>query len=614
MFRYVLFTPFHRGLSCSCGVLTAALLVVAMSSTMAVPQMNMSGHDMAMPMREIPPPAKLPPPVKLTGIGNSHLAITATPEAQTWFDQGLNLLHDFWDYESERAFEQSIRADPTCAMCYWGLYQALMFRHSMGTAYSDEALASAVKLKDHAGKAEQLYIEAAVAGNDAAKTDSEEGRSDNEKEIIVWRRLAKEYPSDLQAKIFLSSSLRDGYDDAGEPKKGTKESLAILQEVLKAAPNDSAANHYWIHAVEASAHPEQALNSATVLASLAPASGHMVHMPGHIFYRVGDYAQAEHWFAESTAADEKYMRDQRVDVDDDWNYVHNLMYGIANLMEEGKLEQATKLSGKLSGARGELTETLYLGSPRDGYARLDAKLPVALRTGNWPEVLKMLETAKPADKLENLKFLAGQLKEFATGMQAVQMGDLAAAQIASVKLDVELWHMSQHLKDAPKKKKETPTIPVMSAVMPDAQAGPLLSSLSIMSLELRAAILAEQKRLTEAKALFAQAAQEEKALGYREPPTYIRPVGEAEGSALMRAGDYSDAHKAYAAALVERPRSGFPLFGMARSSEAAGDEATAAKEFAEFAKAWKEGNPDLPQMAHAREFLSVQKERSSATK
>jgi tetratricopeptide (TPR) repeat protein len=584
-----------------------------MGPTMAVPQMNMSGHDMG-PMREIPPPAKLPVPLKLTGIGNSHLAITAIPEAQMWFDQGLNLLHDFWDYESERAFEQSIRADPTCAMCYWGLYQALMFRHSMGTAYSDEALASAVKLKDHAAKAEQLYIEAAVAGSDAAKNADDEDRSDNEKEIVVWRRLVKEYPADLQAKIFLSNSLRDGYDDAGKPKKGTKESIAVLQEILKVAPNDSAANHYWIHAVEASAQPEQALESATVLASLAPASGHMVHMPGHIFYRVGDYAQAEHWFAKSTAVDEKYMRDQRVDVDDDWNYVHNLMYGIANLMEEGKLEQATKLSGKLSGARGELTETLYVRSPRDGYARLDPKLPVALRTGDWPEVLKMLDTAKPADKLENLKFLAGQLKEFATGMQAVQMGDLAAAQNASVKLDVELWHMSQRLKDTPKKKKEMPTTPAMSAVMPDAQAGPLLSSLSIMSLELRAAILAEQKRLPEAKALFAQAAQEEKALGYREPPTYIRPVGEAEGSALMRAGDYSDAHRAYQAALVERPRSGFPLFGMARSSEAAGDEAIAAKEYAKFAEAWKQGNPDLPQMTHARGFLTAQKAGSSATK
>ncbi len=132
-------------------------------------------------------------------------------------------------------------------MCYWGLYQALMFRHSMGTAYSDQALAGAVNRKDHASKAEQLYIEAAVAGNVTAKNAGEEDRSDNEKEIAVWRRLVKEYPADLQAKIFLSNSLRDGYDDAGEPKKGTKESIAILQGVLKVAPNDSAANHYWIH-------------------------------------------------------------------------------------------------------------------------------------------------------------------------------------------------------------------------------------------------------------------------------------------------------------------------------------------------------------------------------
>jgi tetratricopeptide (TPR) repeat protein len=598
-----------------CTLLTASLLCgIIVSSTTALAQMNMPGHDMGAFTKEIPPPAKLPAPLKMTGIGNSHLTITATPEAQMWFDQGLNLLHDFWEYESERAFQQSIRVDPNCAMCYWGLYQALIFRHSMGDAYSAEALAAAVKLKDHASKAEQLYIEAAVAGNEASKSQSMEGPPNNEKQISIWRQLVKDCPNDLQAKIFLSNSIRDGYDDAGEPKKGTKESMAVLQEVLKASPNDSAANHYWIHAVEPSAHPEQALESAALLASLAPASGHMVHMPGHIFYRVGDYAHAEHWFAESTAVDENYMRDQHVSVDNTWNYVHNLMYGIANLMEEGKLEQATTLSGKLSGARGELTETLYIGSSRDGFSRLDPKLPVALRTGDWSAVLKMLKTTNPSDKLENLKFLAGQLKEFATGMRAVQGGDLKTAQAASMALDAELWHKSQSVKDAPKAKKEAPTTPVMTAIMPDAMAGPLLSSLSIMSLELRAAILAEQKRLPEAKALFAQAAQEEKSLGYREPPNYIRPVGEAEGLALMRAGDYAGAHKAFESALMERPNSGFPLFGMARSSEAAGDEATAAKEYVAFTDAWKAGNPNLPQMAHAQEFIAAQKARTSATK
>ena len=124
-----------------------------------------------------------------------------------------------------------------------------------------------------------------------------------------------------------------------------------------------------------------------------------------------------------------------------------------------------------------------------------------------------------------------------------------------------------------------------------------------MSLELRASILAEQKKLPEAKALFAQAAQEEKALGYREPPIYIRPVGEAEGYALLRAGDYAGAHKAYAAALVDRPNSGFALYGMAKSSEGAGDTATAKTEYTKFLESWKNGDPGMVQTTHAQDYL-----------
>ena len=163
--------------------------------------------------------------------------------------------------------------------------------------------------------------------------------------------------------------------------------------------------------------------------------------------------------------------------------------------------------------------------------------------------------------------------------------------------------MSQKVKDEAKPKKESPTSPVLVPVMPDAKAAPLLASLSIMSLELRASLLAEQKKLPEAKALFAQAAQEEKALGYREPPIYIRPVGEAEGYALLRAGDYAGAHKAYAAALVDRPNSGFALYGMAKSSEGAGDTATAKTEYTKFLESWKNGDPGMVQTTHAQDYL-----------
>lgn len=576
--------------------------VALCAGSSAIAQMSMGGHDMGMQMQEVPAPEKLPAPVKMTGIGNSFLAIKATPEAQAWFEQGLNLLHDFWDYESAKAFEQGIRVDPNCAMCYWGLYQALMFRQGQPNAYSSAALAAAVRLKDKAGKEERLYIDAAVA--DAA-VETPPGQ--NAKEIAIWRKAVKKYPKDLQAKIFLASSLRDWYDDAGQPKKGQKESMAILEEVLKEKPDDSAANHYWIHAVEVGAHPELAIESAKVLAGLAPASGHMVHMPGHIFFRVGDYAQAEHWFAESTAVDEAYMRAQHVSVDDDWNYIHNLMYGVANLMEEGKLRDAVVLSRKLPGGRGEFAPSLYINVPRDGMARLDAQLPVALRLGDWAGVLKMAEESKPEARFANLNLLAGQLKDFAGGMLAVENGDVAGAQAASTRLDAALWRMWEKIKDAPKPKKQPASGPVMAAVMPDALPGPLLGNLSVMSLELRASILAAQKKLPEAKAKFAEAAKEEKELGYREPPIYIRPVGETEGAALMRAGDYAGAHDAYAAALVERPKSGFGLYGMARSSEAAGNVAKARAEYAEFLTAWKNADSAMPELAHAREYMAGEK-------
>ena len=586
------------------------MLVAAFGSRAAVAQSNMSG----MQMKEIPAPATLPPPLKMTGIGNSHLAITATPEAQAWFDQGLNTLHDFWDYESARAFEQAIRTDPNCAMCYWGLYQALMFRQGQPNTYSEEALATAVRVKDHANKQERLYIESAVASNDAMKAAGPDERPDSTKETAILRELVKKYPNDTQAKLFLAGSVRDGYDDNGEPKKGTQESVAILEEVLKTNPDDSAANHYWIHAMEPGAHPGNALESAQRLASLAPNSGHMVHMPGHIFYRVGDYPDAEHWFAESTEVDEKYMRDQHVGPDDDWNYIHNLMYAVANLMEEGKLQQAMELSNKFPGGRGEFAGTLYIHSPRDGMARLDNQLPVALRVGDWAGSLRMVDASKPDARFENLNFLAGQLRDYATGMKAAEAGDLDAAQAASDKLDAALWRMSQKIKDQPKKKSgDSTTGPVTATVMPDAQAAPLVSNLSVMSLELRATILAGQKRLTEAKALFAEAAKEEKDLGYREPPNFIRPVGETEGFALLRAGDYAGAHAAYAAALADRPNSGFGLYGEARSSEGAGNSAQALEEYAAFEKAWKNADSSLPELQHARQYIAKQEQDSPIT-
>jgi tetratricopeptide (TPR) repeat protein len=191
-------------------------------------------------------------------------------------------------------------------------------------------------------------------------------------------------------------------------------------------------------------------------------------------------------------------------------------------------------------------------------------------------------------------------------MRAAQAGDDATAQAASDRLDADLWRLSQRVHDAPPEKKAAVTAPAMAVVMPDAKPGPLLSNLSVMSLELRATILAAQKRLPEAKALFAQAAHEEKNLGYREPPAFIQPVGETEGAVLLRAGDAAGAHAAYARALKERPNSGFSLYGMAQASEAAANPAVAREEYTKFLAAWKNSDASRPELSHARAWLSGQ--------
>ena len=567
-----------------------------------------AGHSMS-DMQPIPPPEQLPVPIKMAGIGNSHIAIKATPEAQAWFDQGLSLLHDFWDYESAKAFEQSIRVDPNCAMCWWGLAQALGMRGDDSVkSYVEHAMDEAERLKNHASGSDKLYIE-------AGKADLLRREQGHSAAIPALRKLVKKYPHDIEARIFLAEAVGDGYDENGEPKAGQKARIALLESVLRDAPNDSAANHYWIHAMEPSNHPERAIPSAALLASLAPTSGHMVHMPGHIYYRVGDYAQAEHWFAASMTADETYMRDQHVAVDDDWNYVHNMMYAIANLMEQGKLAEANALSDHLSAARGQLSATLYIWSARDQMARIHRRLPVALRTADWDTVLALLSQANlpDTDKTANLHFLASSLTDFATGMKALDANDVVGAQMASDRMDAGLWRQreSEAADEAKKKadelaKKDSAANPKPPAdpISPDAMAGPLLKALSVASLELHAGVVAAQGHLDQAKKLYSDAIATERKLGYHEPPMYIRPVGENEAVALIRAKDYDGAKAAYEDALKERPNSGFALYGLAHVRELAGDAPGARESYQAFLKAWSAADSTLPEVVHARKIVA----------
>jgi tetratricopeptide (TPR) repeat protein len=563
---------------------------------------------MTMDMGDPVAPAQLPPPVHMAGAGTARFPVSANAEAQMWFTQGYNLLYDFWDYEADRAFEQAIRADDHCAMCYWGLYQAEISRHSETRSIAQDALAKADALAAGVSPREKLYIQAADAHEAAIRAAGSEEKAKFDKETEILRTLVKENPGDTNARILLSEAVSDGYDEQGEPKKGKKETLALLQGVLKEEPDNSVANHLWIHAVEASPHPEQALHSAEILGSLAPASGHMVHMPGHIFYRTGDYARAQVAFNASTLTDEAYMRQQQVAVDNDWNYVHNLMYSVANLLEAGRLQQADQVSAKLTSARGHREDTLYPWSARDSVARLSPELPVALRTADWPGVIQRINAANVSQTMPHMEFLAGGLSQFALGMQSVEAHEPDVAERHAVLLDAALWRMTQQIKEQEAADAKADAAKANHPMSPDPLPKPLLSMLSIMSLELRGSIVATQNNLPEAEKLFAMAQRQEKDLGYHEPPFYIRPVAESEAAAMMTAGDWSKARAASLRAEKERPNSGFALYGVAQATEKAGDAAATSAAYQQFLVAWKHADPDLPQLQHAQQWLSTHTE------
>jgi tetratricopeptide (TPR) repeat protein len=558
-------------------------------------------------------PEKLPPPQKLTGIGNSYIEITAhNAEAKAWFEQGLNLLHDFWDYEAARAFEQSVRVDPNCAMCYWGLAKALSFRGGDAPGVTD-ALNKAVSLakdKKNAGKAERLYIEAAVVEHKEHASRSRQGPNTGggsgtkvtpykeSKETKVLRKLVKMQPQEVQPRIYLAESLMDGFDAKGEPKTGTREGQQILVAILKEHPDDSAANHYWIHAVEPGSHPELALDSARKLGPLTPASGHMVHMPGHIFYRTGDYESGRESFENSMRVDEAYMVAQQVAYENDWNYVHNLMYLIADLLEAGRVTEAAEMSAKLTAAHGHAGPTLYRGVPRDGLSRLDVRLPIFVRAGAWSSATDALEKSAPDPELKNLGALRSSMLAYTKGMLALEQGDVkTAAQMAD--------DLDAGVKNLPVEKMNgmPAAAMAMSPTAKDAMATPMHNFLDVAAMELRASVLLAQGRGVESDTMFTKAADAERALGYREPPTYIRPVGETRGDALMRAKRYDEAKAAYEAALKERPNSGFPLFGIAQADEASKRMNEATTDYAKLMKAWQQADADLPQLKVARAWM-----------
>ncbi len=297
-------------------------------------------------------------PVRLIpGLGEVHHPVsTKNQQAQQFFDQGLKLVYGFNHDEARRSFMRAAELDPKLAMAQWGVALTLGPNYNLPVDPEREragydAVQRAVALKENASEPERAYIDALVVrySNDPSVDlhALDHAYSD------AMRKLAARYPDDLDAATLFAESMMNLnpwklWTADGKAAEGTEEIVTTLESVLKRDPNHLGANHYYIHAVEASTHPERALPSAERLEKLAPAAGHLVHMPAHIYSRVGDHSAAAHCNELAVVADRKFLgATQEQGVYRLMYYSHNMHFLAFAACMDGNFAEARDAAAKL---------------------------------------------------------------------------------------------------------------------------------------------------------------------------------------------------------------------------------------------------------------------------
>ncbi len=562
-------------------LLMAAVCALAACSTMpksAAPAMSgvdMPSAGMAMaPMKMMPMPAvykgeadKPGAPV-FTGLGNLHHPIsTQNPQTQKFFDQGIDLLIGFNHAEAIRSFREAARLDPNCAMCWWGVTFALgpninlpMQEDAIGPAW--QALKMAQALESHASPEERAWIEALAARysqdpkTDRAKLDEAFAQSMGK----VWR----DYPNDLEAGVFYSEAMMDTQPwdywqaDYKTPKGHGAEIIATLESIIARAPNHPGALHLYIHAVEASTTPERAEAAADRLEPLMPEAGHVVHMPSHIYYRVGRYADAAHVNELAAKTDEDYIAACKAQGYYPIGYYgHNIHFLWTSSEMQGRYKTAINAAHRLVKAVDAFNAAKALP-----FAELYGLTPVTtqLRFGKWDGVLA--EPVPPAAlKLDTAVSL------YARGFAYANKGDLKHAR-------QNRGHLSDLIKN-------TDFSPYDAAPVP----AKTLAQISLALLD--GEIARKSGHLDEAIAQFTKARDLEIALPYTEPPYWHQPVSHILGAALMQAHRYAEAETVYRDSLTRYRMDGWALYGLAQALDAQDkkDEATSTRK--EFTDAWQ---------------------------
>lgn len=532
---------------------TAALAVAALATAVPAWAQTHADHpDGAVPLYD--------------NLGSHHYEVTVRdPAAQRFFDQGIRLTWAFNHGEAIRAFAEGERLDPTCAMCAWGIAFAYgpNINGGMDSAAGVAAHAAIRRAQARAAgvsEREQALI-AALAARYAAVPAPERAPLDSAWAAAIGA-VADRYPADqevqtLHADALMNLSPWSYWTREGKPRPATPVMLERLERVIAANPSHPGACHLFIHAVEA-AQPQRALPCAERLAALMPGAGHLVHMPGHIYIRIGRYLDAIAANEHAVHADESYLEGPAVSrqgVYAQGYYPHNYHFMNFAASFAGMSNTAIRSARAVAATVG--------ADVARAHPWLESVTPVVWQTyvtfGRWDAILA--EPLPPGD----LRYLTG-IAYYARGVAFSAKRRWAEARAA---LD---------------------TVSAVAAVFPE---GPNRTALRIGAEVLRGEIALRSGRHAAALAAFRSAQELEDGLTYTEPPYWYYPVRQSLGKALLAAGKPAEAEVAYRQDLEQFPENGWSLFGLARSLEAQGNRVAARAVRVRFDRAWRHADVNL---------------------
>lgn len=515
-------------------------------------------------------PAAMPAAVLFDNLGSYHRGITTrSPEAQRWFDQGLRLLYSFNLEESQRSFEQAARLDPECAMCFWGVGMSLGPHINLPgmpdrTKPANEAAGKALSLVEGATPVEKALIEALTRrySDPPAYTPDAQTALDTAY-AEAMRDVHRRFPDDLDAAALTAEALMDLHpwdlwtvDE--KPRPWTGEIVALLERVLEKDPGHPGANHYYIHAVEASAHPEKALAAAGRIAGLVPGVAHMVHMPSHVYARVGRWADASEANRKAIAVDQEYLAKAQ-------GLSFYFMYAAHNYQF---LWQTAAMEGRSAEAL-ENARAVVAQAPPEMLQQMPGfdftlEYPVWSRIwfGQWEEAL-----AEPGPP-EGFAYAKG-VWHAARGLALTHLGRLEEAA------------------------RERTLLGEADAALPAEATEGLNSAHALLRVAeglLDGEMAARRGSLDEAVGKLEAAVREEDGLRYDEPPDWYFPARHALGTVLNAAGKGAEAQQVWEEALRRHPENGWALSGLVESLRLQKKEAEAAKVRERRDKAWSQGD------------------------